>query len=469
MRPKLDPQPELDFPISNLALTQEFYAKYEAISKILDETPAILALAHGEVAHVLESKAETSKPRRHRFSSDNVLRILLVHHLEGFSLRQTVVRIDDSPILRRFTRIHQKPMMDFTTLDKLKNAIGSETWKKMNRLLAQHAVREERITGDALRLDTTAVETNIHWPTDSSLLWDSYRVLAGLIEQARKLDAGLVGSGRLHRRRAKRAALSIVRKAAKRGDQAEALKPLYRGLLRQVEGICEWALRVGKGLEKQASSQRYGECRRSSAEVLADELLHFHELALHVIDQARRRVLFGESVPNEEKLFSLFEPHTELLKRGKAGKPIEFGHMIQIQQVCEKFITDYEVYEKKPVEHTLLKPALASHRKLFGEVPEQLTADKGYYENMEAIKELEKTIDVVSIAKKGKRTVEETEREQDPLFREAQAFRAGVEGTISFLKRMLRLARCFNRGWERFVATVGSTVFAHNLLVLARA
>ena len=469
MRPKFDPQPELDFPISNLALTQEFYAKYEAISKILDDNPEILALVHGEVAHALESKAETSKPRRHRFSSDHVLRILVVQSLEGFSLRQTVVRIDDSPILRRFTRIHGKPMMDFTTLDKLKNAIGSETWKAINRRLAKYAVREEQITGDALRLDTTAVETNIHWPTDSSLLWDCYRVLAGLIKRARKLDAALVGPGRLHRRRAKRTALSITRKAAKRGDTAEALKPLYRDLLRQVKGICEWALRAGEGLEKRSSSQRYGESKCAAAEVLAEELVYFHELSQRVIDQARRRVLLGESVPNEEKLFSIFEPDTELLKRGKAGKPIEFGHMIQIQQVCEKFITDYEVYAKKPVEHALLKPALASHRKLFGNLPEQLTADKGYYESMEAIQELEKTINVVSIAKKGKRTVEETERERDPLFREAQAFRAGVEGTISFLKRMLRLARCFNRGWERFVATVGSTVFAHNLLVLARA
>ena len=469
MRPKFDPQPELDFPVSNLALTQEFYAKYEAISKILDENPEILARVHGEVAHILESKVDTSKPRRHRFSSDNVLRILVVQNLEGFSLRQTVVRIDDSPSLRRFTRIHRKPMMDFTTLDKLKNAIGSGTWKEMNRLLAQHAVREERITAEALRLDTTAVETNLHWPTDSSLLWDSYRVLSGLIEQARKLDADLVGPGRLHRRRAKREALSIARKAAKRGPKTEALKPLYRGLLGRVEGICTWALRIGKGLAQRASSQRYGPGKCASAQALAVELLHFHELAQHVIDQARRRVLAGESVPNEEKLFSLFEPHTELLKRGKAGKDIEFGHMIQIQQVREKFITDYAVYEKKPVEHSLLKPALASHRALFGQDPTQLTADKGYYQSMDAIEALEKTIDVVSIAKKGKRTVEETEREQDPLFREAQAFRAGVEGTISFLKRILRLARCFNRGWERFVATVGSTVFAHNLLVLARA
>ena len=112
---------------------------------------------------------------------------------------------------------------------------------------------------------------------------------------------------------------------------------------------------------------------------------------------------------------------------------------------------------------------LAQHRELFGSAPPELTADKGYYQNMEAIRALEKRIEVVSIAKKGKRTSAEVEREQDPLFRHAQAFRAGVEGSISFLKRMLRLARCFNKSWEHFVATVGQTVFAHNLLVLARA
>jgi len=115
-----------------------------------------------------------------------------------------------------------------------------------------------------------------------------------------------------------------------------------------------------------------------------------------------------------------------------------------------------------------LQPALEQHRELFGTNPSELTADKGYYQSMDQLREFEKTIDVVSIAKKGKRTPAESEREQDPLFRHAQAFRAGVEGTISFLKRMLRLARCFNKSWAHYVATVGQTVFAHNLLILAR-
>jgi IS5 family transposase len=359
-------------------------------------------------------------------------------------------------------------MMDFTTLDKLKNAMRPTTWKKIHRALAGHAVREKKISGDRLRLDTTAVETNIHWPTDSSLLWDTYRVLARLIERARDVDASAVGSSRLHPRRAKRAALAIARHASQKGHRPRSLKRLYQRLIGRVEGISAWAASVAQGLVEGIESQRYGVWARAQAEALVQEIAHFHPLGERMLDQARRRVLHGESVPNDEKLFSLFEPHTELLKRGKAGKDIEFGHMIQIQQVGEKFITDYEVYANKPVEHTLLEPALAQHRELFGTSPSQLTADKGYYESMAALRELEKTIDVVSIAKKGNRTPAETEREQDPLFRHAQAFRAGVEGTISFLKRMLRLARCFNKSWERFVATVGQTIFAHNLLVLAR-
>lgn len=467
MRPKFEAQREFEFPTSNLKLTREYYAKYEAISRILDANPDLVDVAHGDLRRALLAE-ERKRRGRVRFTTEQVLRLLLVQSLEGLSLRQTVVRVDESRALRQFVRLGTKPMMDFTTLDKLKNALRPATWKKINRGLAQQAVREERISGDRLRLDTTAVETNIHWPTDSSLLWDTYRVLARLIERAREIDAEAVGAGRLHPRRAKREALMIARRAAQKGRRARSLKRPYRRLLGRVEKICIWAASVAHGLADGIASRRYGLWAHAQAEALVEEIAHFHELGDRVLDQARRRVLEGESVPNDEKLFSLFEPHTELLKRGKAGKDIEFGHMVQIQQVGEKFITTYEVYDQKPVEHTLLDPALAQHRELFGFDPSELAADKGYYQSMDQLRELAKTIDVVSIAKKGKRTPTESEREQDPLFRHAQAFRAGVEGTISFLKRMLRLARCFNKSWEHFVATVGQTVFAHNLLILSR-
>jgi IS5 family transposase len=467
LRPKFEAQREFEFPTSNLKLTREYYAKYEAISKILDKTPEIVDLAHRDLRRALIA-SNRSRPGRVRFTTEHVLRLLIVQSLEGLSLRQTVVRVDDSPALRQFVRLGVKPMMDFTTLDKLKNAIRPETWKRINTELAHHAVGEQKISGDRLRLDTTAVETNIHWPTDSSLLWDTYRVLARLIDRAREIDPGAVGSGRLQERRVKRDALAIARRATQKGRRARALKRLYQRMIPRVEGICDWAISVAEGLVTGIESRRYDHWAHAQAEALVEEIAHFHALGGHVLDQTRRRVFHGESVPNDEKLFSIFEPHTELLKRGKAGKEIEFGHMIQIQQVDEKFITGYEVYDRKPVEHRLLDPALAQHREIFGFNPSELTADKGYYKNMDQLRELEASIDVVSIAKKGKRTPDELERERDPLFRHAQAFRAGVEGTISFLKRMLRLARCFNRSWEHYVATVGQTIFAHNLLILAR-
>ena len=180
------------------------------------------------------------------------------------------------------------------------------------------------------------------------------------------------------------------------------------------------------------------------------------------------RSVHGSTAPNDEKLFSIFEPHTELLKRGKASKDIEFGHMINICQVESKFITDYEVFEKKPVEYELIDGALESHKALFGTMPQVLAADKGYWENASTTERLRWKVELVCIAKKGRRTEEERAHERSLPFRLAQGFRAGVEGSISFLKRMLGLWRCMNKGFEHFVSTVGSTVFAHNLLILSR-
>jgi len=173
-------------------------------------------------------------------------------------------------------------------------------------------------------------------------------------------------------------------------------------------------------------------------------------------------------VPNDDKLFSIFEEHTELLVRGKAGKNVEFGHMVLIGQVDNKLISRYEIFDKKPVEHELLTPALKAHEKTFGTLPSRLAADKGFYENMDGVRDLEQKIPTVAIAKKGNRTAEETAREHSPEFRAGQRFRAGVEGTISFLKRVLGIARVLRKGWKHFVAEIGAAVFAHNLLILAR-
>ena len=458
MRKKLVEQPELRFAAPRLKLTQEFYAKYDRISRILDDNRAILDLVHADlVAHEGEGD-----PAHFRYASDVVLRVGVCQLVEGLSLRQTIVRIDTCDALRDFTRIEGGSMIDYSTFCRLRNAISPETWRQMNLALAHYAVEKEAITGTSLRLDTTAVETNIHWPTDSTLLVDLYRSTKRCLEQVRGFDAALLRGRRFHLHAVRKLALRITRKGGRKGTSADTLKPLYKRLIGHVEQILSSASRTATELRRTGNRNT-----RPQREAFAERIDSLHTVGAQLLSQARRRVLQGESVPNDEKIFSIYEPHTELLKRGKAGKPIEFGHMIQIQQVHEKFITDYAVFEKKPAEPALLEDALASHRGLFGVNPSWLAADKGYYER-DLIENLRKRIDIVSIAKKGKRTAEQTEEEHDPIFRHAQRFRAGVEGTISYLKRVLGLARCLCKGWQNYQSTIGASIFAHNLLILAR-
>jgi len=469
LRSKINTQSEFNFQPSNLQITNAYYAKYEAISAILKKNPVIINAIHNDLRQALEDEAvQDGRGAKFKFTSDTILRLVLCQIIEGCSLRQIIVRVDDSHYLRHFVRVYNGPMIDFTAFCKLKNHIRPKTWKTVNALLAKAAVEEQWIEGDQLRLDTTAVETNTHWPTDSSLLWDAYRTLARYIEQIREIDPFLVGDRRLLLSKAKRLQQKIARKASKNPRSVEAVKRLYIKLFRLVENILQWSDKIAELLARKIAQQRYAPVVREMMESCLKELVHYQGLGERVLDQARRRIINKETVPNAEKIFSIFEPHTELLKRGKAGKPIEFGHMIQIQQVEGKFITDYEVFETKPVEYELVEPALEHHKALFGEYPDTVAADKGYYERMEQIDRLSEIVELVAISKKGNRTEEQTQRETDPAFRHAQRFRAGVEGTISFLKRVLGLFRCYNKGWQHYVATVGATVLAHNLLILAR-
>ena len=468
MRTKRNTQPEFDFQPSNLKITNEYYERYETISRILDENPEIVDRVHRDLKKALKSTRRRGSGRKCKVTTDTVIRILLCQIIEGESLRGICIRIDDSNFLRRFVRIYNGAMIDYSTLCTLKNAIRPETWKKVNDLLTYRAVEDELISGERLRIDTTAYETNIHWPTDSGLLWDTYRVVSRFIGNVREIDPEAASDRHLQARVAKKLHTKIARRAGKKGDVSKEAKSLYRQLIGLVARLLDWVPSVCERLRAGLEKNSYSFMDACVLETLIQDIEHFRALGLRVLDQARRRVIEGEKVANEEKLFSIFEPHTELLMRGKSGKPIEFGHMIFVQQVEEKFISDYDVFDKKPVDYSLIDPALESHREAFGANPEELSADKGFYESIERIKKLEEEIDVVSIAKKGRRTEEETERERSEAFKLAQRFRAGVEGTISVLKRALGMSRCLNKGWEHLVSTVGATIFTHNLLVLAR-
>jgi IS5 family transposase len=195
---------------------------------------------------------------------------------------------------------------------------------------------------------------------------------------------------------------------------------------------------------------------------------HFVPLAERVIDQAERRIFQGEVVPADEKLYSIFEEHVELLIRGKAGKRVEFGHMVAVAQTGEKFILYFESLPHRETDYSLVAGCLKAHRALFEANPSLMAGDKGFYKDMKQIAALEKDIKTVSICKKGKLTQEQHAREHTKEFQTGQRFRSGVEGTISVLKRAFKMNLCRFKGFKHFAASVGCAVFCYNLVLLTR-
>ena len=316
-------------------------------------------------------------------------------------------------------------------------------------------MQEEKISGEKQRMDTTVYETNIHYPTDSSLLWDSFRTLSRLLRSVQKELPQLNLQHRYHDKKVKKLYTFISRNASSKSQRTlRKVKSAYRELINRVS----WIHEVGQKILVQARSADY----------LIDQLDHYLPLVDQIIYQADQRVLQGISLAPDEKLYSLFEEHTELIKRGKAAKPIEFGHKVLFCQTGEKFIHHYKVMPQRIEDKELLAPAIEAHKYLFGYYPDVLSTDKGFYESMKQILSLEEEIAVVSIAKKGRRNQEEYKRETTEEFIDGQRFRAGSEGSISVLKRAFKLGKCFFKGFKNYAASVGLAVLCHNLVLLTR-
>jgi IS5 family transposase len=434
-------------------VVSQYCAKYSAIDKILLANPAVLDLAH---ADFVERLSESDDGRESRYTSEELLRAVLVLFVEQDGYRDVVVRIETSDFLRSFLGFgFYKPMMDFTLVSKAFSALSEQTWKAMNDALGQYAQRQEKITGDRMRIDTTVYEANIHYPTDSSLLWDSYRVLMRLLQELQRECRELNLNHRYHDKKVKKLAQSIARNAgSKSPSKQKMVKRWYRTLIDRVQWIVDIAKHV----------------KAISASMLVDLLTleHFAGLAERVLDQAQRRIFKGEAVPADEKLYSLFEAHVELLIRGKAGKPVEFGHMVVLTQTSEKFITHYRSLPKREEDPALLAESIEAHRALFGANPSVLAGDKGFYASAGQLAALEQTIETVSICKKGRLTPEQSAREHTGPFQDGQRFRSGIEGSISVLKRAFKLNRCFFKGIKNFAASVGCAVFCYNLVLLTR-
>jgi transposase, IS5 family len=427
---------------------RDYRARYRAMIQVLDNNPEILSAVHKDLQQLSEGD---STGREGDYTSENILRALVVQHREGLPFRDAVIRIGSEPFLQDFARMRKRPVMDFTFLDKCFLAIRPKTWKRVNELLGQYGVAQEAVSTNVIRTDTTVVESNIHYPTDASLLWDTWRVASRLLIRAREIDPASVPH-RFHDRKIKRLYLYVTRyMPSKSQSRQRKVKATFRTLIERTE----WIVTIAGEFCALAASHGNDALR-----ALALELKAYLSSMKTIVATARRAQIEGETVPASARVFSLFEEHTELIKRGRREKPVEFGHKVLLCESAEKFITDYEVYEKQHADCELTELVIERHEKLFGTRPEVVAADKGFCPSEEKYQELAEHVDTLAIPRR-------MQDFMDKVLAYWQAFRAGIEGTISGLKRAFRLVRCFFRGFRSFEAAVGLGVFCHNLIVLA--
>ena len=394
-----------------------------------------------------------------------VLRLLVLKHLYHWSFAECVREVRGSLIYRAFCRIDCAAVPDDKTLIRLAQALGPEVWKGILERLVEVAQQRRVVRGRKLRVDTTVVESNIHYPTDSSLLGDGVRVITRTLHKIRKVMGKLRFRDRS--RSVKRSIFAIVQQSRKLGQEGQApMKKLYRRLMattRQVLREAGKAVAAGKRRAKNLAP-----ALRQRVQGLSQQIKQMRELTEQVLAQTRARVLQGDT-HYAEKLFSVFEPHTEGIRKGKKVKPTEFGKLVKVQEAEAQFITDYQVCAERVPDGDLWQSSLDRHEELLGRPPHLATADAafGSARNEEAAEKA--GVKRVALPTHGRLSAKRRAYQKQRWFRRALRWRTGCEGRISALKRRHGLSRCRYHGIEGMERWVALGVIANNLLVLARA
>jgi IS5 family transposase len=396
-----------------------------------------------------------------------LLRLQAVRRLYGWSYRQVQTQVKGSLMLRQFTRVYWHTVPSHTTMNDWERALRPATVHALHQRVVQLAVQQGVTTGKKLRSDSTVTETNIHYPTDSRLLEDSVRVVGRMLSAGRELVGQCPGVSKglfvNHTRSVKRLAREIAQstRKAKKTEIAPKTQRLYKKLLRVTQETLTHAQAVVPILKKQGDL---------AGQALADSLTHYLPLVQRVIDQADRRVVRRESVPASDKLVSLFEPHTAIIRRGKAAPhETEFGHKVWLDEVDGGIISDYRIVPGNPPDQEQFPDSLRHHQKTFHHPPEVAAADRGVHSPKNEQAAQKAGVSKICLPQPGHKSPERIEHERQHWFRLEQRFRAGIEGRISVLKRARQLDCCLDKGEAGFEKWIGWGCIVNNLVLIAQA
>jgi transposase, IS5 family len=432
----------------------------QAISDFLDDQEDIIEQVRRDLVRGLKKPGSG----RRGLTPQQVLRSFVLKRVKNWDYRELRERIADGMTLRQFTDFHCELVPKHHAFHRDFNRLTPDTLRAINDLVVQAAVDLGLEDGSKLRVDTTVVETNIHHPTDNTLLWDAVRVITRLVGRLAKAMKRRRIKGFCDRRRAARRRMQEIQRMTTRQRQERQTRA-YRSLINIAEEVVESARRVLQNTSKASGKNMFADMAIAN---IREEIAHYCDLGARVINQARRRILNGEQVANAEKIYSIFEPHTDLIMRGKVRTPIEFGHKVFLAESAQGLITQYAVLEGNPSDAIHVAPSLKRHKQTFGCAPEMYGADRGFFSEPNVSSCERSGVSVVCIPQRGGKKAPEREAyEKSAPFKQGQRFRAGIEGRISVLSRGRGMKRCLAEGSERFELWVAAAVLANNLMVIA--
>jgi IS5 family transposase len=424
----------------------------EKMADILATNSELLDQAHDDL--LKNSRHDTG---RKGMTAEQVIRCCLLKQLRELSYDDLAYYLADSHSFRSFVRLEPGHYPAKSTLQENIKALSEDSWLAIHNFLLLYARHAKIEKGQKIRLDSTVVQTDIHRPTDASLLWDGVRVITRWLLEGKNLSPSPAYGCSDHRRVVKKRLLTIqntTKQAIRQKAYRDMLSYAGRVIGYAEQAIPELADFGGNSIEDY-----------THARALAEKLSRAIDLLRRVMDQTERRVFKGEQVPASEKIVSFFEVHTDIIVKGR--RETEFGHKVFLTGGASNLILDCLIERGNPADSELFLPLLKRHIQQYGVPPRQSTADGGFASKSNLSQAKAANVEDVVFAKKRGLSIAEMAK-STWVFRRLRNFRAGIEANISTLKRRYGLSRCNWSGWESFKAYVWSTIVAYNLNILAR-
>lgn len=448
MRRKFNPQLNLFTTMARNKIAKEL----EQISLVLDATPQVVDLAYQDL--VRSSRPTTG---REGMTAEQVLRCAILKQYRQLTYEELAFHLEDSDSFRGFSRLEMGQYPSKSILQENIKVLREETWEAIHREIIGYAKAEKIETGRKVRIDATAVETDIHHPTDSTLLADGVRIITRWLAEGKELAPAPAYHFSDHRRVVKKRVL-VIHNAKKEKVRQDAYRDLlaYAGKVREYALVAIPELRDHQALEL---SELF------AGKALAEKLARAVGLLETVINQTERRVFRGEKVPASEKVVSFFEDHTDIIV--KKRRVTEYGHKVFLTGGASTMILDCLILRGNPADSEQYATLLERQKELYGRMPRQTSADGGFASKDNLAYAKNNGVKDAAFAKKRGLSVLAMAKSAW-VYKSLRNFRAGIEAGISTLKRAFGLDRCTWKGWEGFGRYVWSSIVSYNLLVLAR-